>query len=147
MTNLVCGPCLAQTHSHPLQGAIIVGQHKLIVNPQRYNSNDSNSWTPADYPCTKVSDAATDCDPYCVFDIYKDERETSDLSHNASLLQGLLARYNAIGEEPVNWHDKAGSKPGGRPPDDDYTTTCEFMNAQGGFWRPVQPPRPFGVSL
>jgi hypothetical protein len=56
------------THSHPLQGALIVGVHKLIVNPQGYNHNDSLSWTPPDYPCSTAPDGI-DCDPcVCYFD-------------------------------------------------------------------------------
>ena len=139
------------THSHPLQGALIVGTHKLIVNQQGYNSNDSLSWTPVDFPCSSVL-GGTDCNPYCVFDVYDDPAERTDLSGNVTLLAGLLARYTALGKEPVNWHDRAGSKPGGRPPDDDYAETCALMTKEGGFWRPWRnsttppppPPRPPG---
>eukprot|EP00729_Bicosta_minor_P017179 gene17179-33551_t len=110
------------THSHPLQGAIIVGNHKLIVGLQGYNSNDSLSWTPPDFPCAKVADGA-DCNPYCVFDIYADESERTDLSAtNATLLSALIERYQNLGKEEVNWHDRAGSKPGGRTPDDPSKT-------------------------
>lgn len=123
------------THSHPLQGALIVGTLKLIVHPQGYNNEDSLSWTPPDFPCSKVPDGK-DCDPYCLFDIYADPSERNDLSSNTTLLEPMLRRYNALGDEPVNWHDRAGSKPGGRPPDDPYATVCAFMAERGGYWRP-----------
>lgn len=103
---------------------------------QGYNGNDSNSWTPVDYPCSVQPDAPRDCTPYCVFDVYADPSERNDLAGNATLLASLLTRYEAIGNEPVNWHDRPGSKLGGRPPNDDYKTTCAYMAARGGYWRP-----------
>ena len=115
------------------------------MNAQGYNARDSLSWTPPDYPCSSVPDGK-DCEPYCVFDVYGDPRETTDLSGNATLLKDLVDKYNALGKEPINWHDRAGSKPGGRTPDDAYTTTCAYMNGRGGFWRPwhtsTTPPPP-----
>ena len=133
------------THSHPLQGALIVGTHKLIVGLQGYNADDSLSWTPPDFPCSKVK-GGPDCDPYCVFDVYADPREMHDLSGNASVLGPLLARYKQLGDEPVDWHDRAGSKPGGRTPDDNKDATCAYMTQRGGFWRPwhndTTPPSP-----
>jgi hypothetical protein len=32
------------THSHPSQGAMIIGHHKLIAGAQRFDKNASNSW-------------------------------------------------------------------------------------------------------
>jgi hypothetical protein len=67
-----------------------------------------------------VRDASHDCDPYCVFNIFKDPEEREDLSANITLLHSLTSRYSALYNEPVNCHDKRGSKKGGRPPDDNY---------------------------
>ncbi len=72
---------------------------------------------------------------YYVFDIYADPCERHDFSKNTTLLAVLLAKYNALGQEPINWHDRADSKKGDHTPDDPYKTTCEFMNQHGGYWQ------------
>ena len=64
-------------NAHPNQGAIIVGNYKLIVQPQKFNC-DSVMWSPLDYPCSQ-GENGPDCNPYCLYDIVNDPSEKKDL--------------------------------------------------------------------
>ncbi len=118
--------------SNPQQGAIIVGDYKLIVGHQKYQC-DSDMWSPIDYPCTQ-GPQGDDCDPYCLFDIVTDPREKNNLAKNEpKLLKELLDRYNKIGDEPRDMQDQGYHTQDALPVDNE---ACKYMSENGGYWRP-----------
>ena len=118
--------------SHPNQGAIIVGNYKLIVQPQGHSCDDV-MWSPLDYPCSK-GETGSDCDPYCLYDIVNDPSERNDLSKsNPKKLKELLDKYNEYSSEPRNMQDQ-GIHAGKDMPDDPHA--CKYMTDHGGYWRP-----------
>ena len=54
---------------YPNQGALIVGNYKLIVGQQ-----GNIAWINLDNPCSK-SLRGPDCNPYCLYDIVNDPSE------------------------------------------------------------------------
>ena len=114
------------------QGAIIVGNYKLIVQLQGANC-DSLMWSPLDYPCSQGATGAN-CDPYCLYDIVSDPSEKNDLSStNPSKVKELLDRYNAYSKEPRDMQDQGihMEKDMAKDPN-----ACKFMADHGGYWRP-----------
>ena len=119
-------------NSHPAQGAIIMGDYKLVVGQQGFGC-DSLMWSPLDYPCSKTSDGP-DCDPHCLYDIVNDPTEKKDLSkENPDMVQKLLERYNAFSKEPREMQDQGYHSESALPSD---STACKYMADNGGYWRP-----------
>ena len=114
------------------QGAIIAGNYKLIVQPQRSRCN-SVMWSPLDYPCSQGNEGP-DCDPYCLYDIVNDPQEKKDLSTgNPDKLNQLLERYNKYSEESRDMQDQGYHSRNACPVDKDV---CQYMKEHGGYWRP-----------
>ena len=122
-------------NTHPNQGAIIVGNYKLIVQPQKFDKLvcDSVMWSPLDYPCSQ-GETGPDCDPYCLYDIVNDPYEKKDLSsENPSMVKELLKRYNKFSKEPRNMQDQGYHSEETVPKDPDI---CQYLKDHGGYWRP-----------
>ena len=118
--------------SHPNQGAIIVGNYKLIVQPQAHGC-DSVMWSPLDYPCSQ-GENGPDCNPYCLYDIVNDPYEKKDLSaENPDKLKELLEKYNMFSKEPRAMQDQGYHSEAACPSDRD---ACQYMRDNGGYWRP-----------
>ena len=114
-------------------GAIIVGDHKLIVGAQRTGC-DSFMWSPLNYPC-KNGSIGGNCEPYYLYDIVKDPYEHNDLSESEpELLQEMLQHYNAYAKEPRDMQDQGYHSFKELPRADDQA--CDFMQKHGGYWRP-----------
>ena len=119
-------------NSHPGQGAIIMGDYKLVVGPQSFGC-DSLMWSPLDYPCSKTPDGP-DCDPHCLYNIIEDPTEKKDLSkENPEMVQKLLERYNEFSKEPREMQDQGYHSEGSLPSD---SNACKHMADNGGYWRP-----------
>ena len=119
-------------HSHPEQGALILGDYKLIVGPQEYGC-DSIYWSPLDYPCDQGT-KGPDCDPYCLYDIVNDPTEKNELSkQNPEMLKKLLDRYNSYSNEPRDMQDQGYHSAESLPSDHN---ACQYMKDNGGYWRP-----------
>ena len=117
----------------PHQGALIVGNHKLIVGPQETHSCDSTMYSPLDYPCTD-GPKGDDCNPYCLYDVVQDPTERHNLAkEQPALLKELLARYNKYAEEPRDLQDQGYHSMETLPDDLD---ACKYMKENGGYWRP-----------
>ena len=120
--------------SHPHQGALILGDYKLVIGLQYYEYGcDSLMWSPLDYPCTD-GPKGPDCDPYCLYDIVNDPNEHHDLAKEKSdILQELLNRYNKFSKEPRDMQDQGYHSNIEIPNDKD---SCDYMKAHGGYWCP-----------
>ena len=117
---------------HPHQGAIIVGDYKVIVQPQGFHC-DALMWSPLDYPCSQ-GEIGRDCDPYCLYDIVKDPHERDDLSkENIEKLKELLDRYTKYSQEPRDMQDQGYHSEQECPED---SNACQYMKDHGGYWRP-----------
>ena len=114
------------------QGAIIVGENKLIVGPQGPGC-DSVMWSPIDYPCSQGKND-TDCDPYCVYNVVKDPEERNNLAkEQPDLLKTLLDRYNEYSKEPRDMQDQGYHSAEDVPM---FHEACKYMNEHGGYWQP-----------
>ncbi|XP_065196700.1 arylsulfatase B-like [Sycon ciliatum] len=120
---------------HPQQGAIIVGDYKLIVGAQKFPGNcDSLMHPPIDYPCSKAPEEA-DCDPMCLYDIRSDPRETHDLyKSQPAVVQRLLHRYMQYADEPRAMQDQGYHSRASLPNEADVA--CAYFAKHGGYWRP-----------
>ena len=119
-------------NSHPMQGALISGNYKLIVGLQE-NGCDSLMWSPLDYPCTQ-GENGPDCDGYCLYDIVNDPYEKHDLSkEKTEILKELIARYNRLADEPRDMQDQGYHSEAELPID---PQACQYMSDHGGYWRP-----------
>ena len=119
-------------NSHPMQGALISGNYKLIVGLQDYGC-DSLMWSPLDYPCTQ-GENGPDCDGYCLYDIVNDPYEKHDLSkEKTEILKELIARYNKFSNEPSDMQDQGYDSEDELPID---PQACQYMSDHGGYWRP-----------
>ena len=116
------------------EGALIVGNHKLIVGSQgREGHCDTVMWSPLDYPCSKGPEN-NDCDPYCVFDIIQDPSERHNLAkEQPDLLSELLSRYNKYGQEPKELQNQGYDSSKAVPND---PNACKLMQEKGGYWYP-----------
>ena len=115
----------------PHQGAIIVGNYKLIIGPQEVGC-DTDMWSPLDYPCTDGR-TGDDCDPYCLFDIVNDPRELNNLAKTEpKLMQELLQRYNKYSQEPRDMQDQGYHSNEDLPSD---PNACQYMREHGGYWQ------------
>lgn len=113
-------------------GAIIVGDYKLIVGPQRTTS-DSLMWSPLTYPCD-LGPKGDNCHNYCLYNIVQDPGEHIELSEKEpKILQELLQRYNAYSKEPREMQDQGYHSLGELPK---AKNACEYMQQHGGYWRP-----------
>ena len=114
------------------QGAIIVGDYKLIVNPQKFDC-DSLMWSPLDYPCSQ-GENGPDCNPHCLYDIINDPNEKKDLSaENPEKVKELLQKYDKYSQESRDMQDQGIHAEGDLPNDPD---ACKYMKDNGGYWRP-----------
>ena len=119
-------------NSHPHQGALIMGDYKLVVGPQSFGC-DSLMWSPLDYPCTD-GPKGPDCDPYCLYDIVNDPNEHHDLAkEKPDILQQLLDGYNKFSKEPREMQDQGYHSEDNLPVD---PNACKYMADNGGYWRP-----------
>jgi arylsulfatase A-like enzyme len=113
-------------------GAIIAGDYKLIVNKQGERC-DNLMWSPLDYPCSDGPKGGN-CDPYCLYDIVNDPRETKDLStERKDVLEDLLKRYNKYSKEPRDMQDQGYHSASEVPTD---KNACQYMKEHGGYWQP-----------
>ncbi|XP_065187429.1 arylsulfatase I-like [Sycon ciliatum] len=118
---------------NPEQGAIIVGDYKLIVGHNK-GGCDTLMYSPLDYPCSQ-GEEAPDCDPNCLYNIRQDPRETTDLYHSQPVLaQSLLKRYMKYAEEPRGEQDQGYHVQGALP--DAKDVACPYFAAHGGYYRP-----------
>ena len=115
-------------------GAIVVGDYKLIVGPQKgYPGCDTLMYSPIDYPCTNGT-VTSDCDPYCLFDIIQDPKEKQDLSKvKPDVLKMMLDRYNSHAKEPQDMLDQGWHIKQEVPVSKE---ACKYMTDHGGYWRP-----------
>ena len=114
------------------KGAIIVGENKLIVGPQK-SGCDSVMWSPIDYPCSQGVNG-DDCDPYCVYNVVKDPEERHNLAkEQPDLLKSLLDRYNEYSKEPRNMQDQGYHSAEDVPV---FKDACTYMQEHGGYWQP-----------
>ena len=114
------------------QGAIIVGNNKLIIGPQG-GSCDSLMWSPIDYPCSEGK-KDSDCDPYCVFNVVDDPEERQNLAkQNPSLLKSLLDKYSKYSDEPRHMQDQGYHSANDVPT---FKKACDYMKEHGGYWQP-----------
>ena len=122
------------TDQYPEQGAIIVGDYKLIVGHQKGHWNcDTLMHTPLDYPCTK-GPILPDCDPNCLYNIREDPRETTDLYHSKpDIATRLMERYMAYAKEPREMQDQGYHSRHSLPVD---KKACPYFAAHGGYWQP-----------
>lgn len=111
------------------QGAIIVGNYKLIVNPQDHGC-DSLMWSPLDYPCSQ-GEKGPDCKPYCLYDIVNDPNEKKDLSTaNQEKVKELLEKYNKYSQESPDMQDQGIHAEDDLPND---PNACNYMRENGGY--------------
>ena len=116
----------------PNQGAIIMGDYKLIIGPQ-YEQCDENMWSPLNYPCTD-GPTGEDCNPYCLFNLIDDPEERKNLAGiEKDTLKKLLDRYNSYSKEPREMQDQGYHKVPDLPTD---PNACQYMKQHGGYWRP-----------
>ena len=114
------------------QGAIIVGDYKLIVGAQGEGC-DAVMWSPIDYPC-EDGPKGDNCDPYCLYNIVQDPEEHTELSQKEpDKLQELLERYNEYAKEPRDMQDQGYHSDSELPV---FKEACEYMKAHGGYWQP-----------
>ena len=120
-------------YNNPGQGAIIVGDYKLVVGLQG-NLCGSLMWSPLDHPCSRGVEGP-DCDPYCLYDIVNDPSENNELSkQNPEMLKKLLDRYNSYSKEPRDMQDQGYHSNITLPID---PNACDYMTSSGGsYWRP-----------
>ena len=131
---IILGYNFTRFTQNPEQGAIIVGNYKLIVGHQKYIC-DSDMWSPIDYPCTQ-GPQGDDCDPYCLFDIMEDPREKNNLAKTETkLLKEMLDRYNKIGDEPRDMQDQGYHTEESLPID---KNACKYMTEKGSYWQPFR---------
>ena len=116
------------------KGAIIVGEYKLIVGSQMGRPHcDSLMYSPLDYPCTNGT-VGNDCDPYCLYNIVEDPRETQDLTKTKpDILQMMLDRYNSHAKEPQDRLDQGYHNPNECPT---FAEACQYMKEHGSYWQP-----------
>ena len=118
------------------QGAIIVGEHKLIVGPQKRenNSHCDTRWTSLDYPCSQPIEFGDDCDPYCLYNIIDDSEERHNLAkEQPDLLNSLLEQYNKYSKEPRYMQDQGYHSVDDLP---NFLGACDYMAQHGGYWQP-----------
>eukprot|EP00117_Sycon_ciliatum_P046160 scpid70267/ scgid33095/ Arylsulfatase J len=121
------------TEADPDQGAIIVGDYKLVVGQQK-GQCDFLMHSPLDYPCTQ-GPTLPDCNPNCLYNIKADPRETSDLYHSEPVIaKQLLARYMKYSEEPRDQQDQGYHNQHTLP--NAASVACPYFAAHGGYWRP-----------
>ena len=122
------------------QGALIVGNHKLIVGSQgKAGHCDTVMWSPLDYPCSNGPED-NDCTPYCLFDIIQDPNERHNLAkEQPDLLNELLARYNKYGQEPSDLQNQGYDSNGAVPND---PNACTIVEEKGGYWYPWAEDKP-----
>ena len=121
------------SESEPNQGAIIVGDYKLVVGSQKA-SCDSLMYSPLDYPCND-GPSAPDCDPNCLYNIHEDPQEKNDLYHSQKAkADELLARYMKYAEEPRDEQDQGYHNQKTLP--DAKKVACPYFAEHGGYWRP-----------
>ena len=129
---IVLGFNFTYSKTHTNQGAIIVGENKLIVGPQK-SGCDSVMWSPIDYPCSQGVNG-DDCDPYCVYNVVKDPEEKHNLAkEQPDLLKSLLDRYNEYSKEPRNMQDQGYHSVEDVPV---FKDACKYMQEHGGYWQP-----------
>ena len=118
--------------THLAQGAIIVGDYKLIVGPQA-SGCDSIMWSPLDYPCKDGSEGP-DCRDYCLYNIVKDPKERDSLVEKENkIFKDMLERYNKFSKEPREMQDQGYHSQLEVPIDEN---ACHYMVQHGGYWRP-----------
>ena len=115
--------------TYPDQGALIMGDYKLIVGQQRSVVRD-----PLDAPCSHHQET-DNCDPYCLYNIIDDPGESKELMHSQpQILAKMLAKYNEYSSEPQSRRDQ------GYHSEDDLpinTNACtQLMEKYGGYWGP-----------
>ena len=114
------------------QGAIIVGDYKLIVGPQG-DKCSRLMWSPVDFPCSD-GPKGINCDPYCLYNIVDDPEERHELSsEEPEILNRLMKRYNQFSKEPRSMQDQGYHSNKEVPT---FSKACEYMTAHGGYWRP-----------
>ena len=114
------------------KGAIIVGDYKLIVGPQKGGCS-SLMWSPVDFPCSD-GPKGMDCDPYCLYNIVDDPEERHELSADEpGILKELMERYNQFSKEPRSMQDQGYHSDKELPT---FSQACEYMKEHGGYWRP-----------
>ena len=117
----------------PNQGAVIVGDYKLIVGPQKINC-DSNMWSPLDFPCSQGPISDTDCSPYCLFNIVNDPLEKNNIANEVSdKLHELLTFYDKQSKDPRDMQDQGYHSIEDLPVD---SNACIYMQQNGGYWQP-----------
>ena len=86
-----------------------------------------------------VCHLGTDCEPQCLYNVYRDEDERRELSQGGrggdedkQALQRLRRIYDNIGTEPANPIDQMWNEQG-TPYD---VGACKAATAGGGYWRP-----------
>ena len=118
----------------PNQGAIIMGDYKLIIGPQ-YVQCDENMWSPLNYPCTD-GPTGEDCNPYCLFILVEDPEERKNLADTEKAsLEKLLDRYNSYSKEPREMQDQGYHNTTELPID---PNACQYIQQHGGYWRPCR---------
>ena len=129
---IVLGFNFTYTKNRQDEGAILVGENKLIIGSQ-YSQCDNLMWSPLDYPCSQ-GEVGDDCDPYCVYNVVKDPEERHNLAkEQPNLLKSLLDRYSVYSKEPRYMQDQGYSVGGGLPVFED---ACAYMKEHGGYWQP-----------
>ena len=113
-------------------GAIIMGNHKLIIGKQS-NHCDDLMWSPLNYPCSNGT-VGEDCYPYCLYDIVNDPTEKKNIAdEQPDMVKKLLDRYNVYSKEPRHLQDQGYHNESSLPVD---KTACQYMKDNGGYWRP-----------
>jgi len=114
------------------KGAIIVGDYKLIVEPQG-DKCSSLMWSPVDFPCSD-GPKGINCDPYCLYNIVNDPEERHELSsEEPEILNRLMKHYMQFSLEPLSMQDQGYHSSKELPR---FSKACEYMKEHGGYWRP-----------
>ena len=114
------------------QGAIIVGDYKLIVGPQG-DKCSRLMWSPVDFPCSD-GPKGINCDPYCLYNIVDDPEERHELSsEEPEILDRLMKHYNQFSKEPRSMQDQGYHSSKELPT---FSSACKYMKEHGGYWRP-----------
>ena len=120
------------TRFNSANGAIIVGEYKLVVGIQDHGC-DNLMFTPLDYPCSQGA-KGDDCDPYCLYNIIEDPGERQDLTKTKpDVLKMMVDRYKAHAKEPQDMLDQGYHRQEELPM---FKEACEYMAKRGSYWRP-----------
>lgn len=115
--------------AHPDQGALIMGDYKLIVGQQ-----DQIIHNPMDHPCSRKP-AKDSCIPHCLYNIIEDPSEYNELSQShPDVLSSLLAKYNEYSAEPQSTRDQGWHSENDLPTNPNACT--EVGEKYGGYWGP-----------